>query len=293
MFCNSRFEEAGFRMTKQGTKYEQFFALHARTKAFVIPNAWDAGSARILSSLGFEALATTSAGYAFSKGKRDSFAALSQAEILSNAQETVEATDLPVSADLEDGFGARPEACADTIERAIDVGLVGGSIEDATGDPNNPIFDFDQAVDRIAAASDAKNGKPFLLTARAENWLWGNPDLADTIRRLQAFCEVGADVVYAPGLPDIDAIQTVCAEVPKPVNVVMGLKGLSYSVTELSEAGVQRISVGGSFARAALGALRRAASEVITEGTFGYAEDAIPDSEAASLMFQGKPASRQ
>ena len=187
----------------------------------------------------------------------------------------------------------KPEACADTIERAIDVGLVGGSIEDATGDPNNPIYDFDQAVDRIAAASDAKNGKPFLLTARAENWLWGIPDLADTIRRLQAFCEAGADVVYAPGLPDIDAIRTVCAEVPKPVNVVMGLKGLSYSVTELSEAGVQRISVGGSFARAALGALRRAAIEVTTEGTFSYAEDAISDSEAASLMLQSKPASRQ
>lgn len=280
-------------MTSQFRKFEVFKALHSQTTAFVIPNAWDAGSARILASLGFEAIATTSAGYAFSIGKRDSFSSLSQTEILSNAKAIVDATDLPVSADLEDGFGIEPQACANTIERAIETGLVGGSIEDATGDESNPIYDFDQAVERVLAAAEAKREKSFLLTARAENWLWGNDDLADTIQRLQAFSEAGADVLYAPGLPNIEAIRTVCQEVTKPVNVVMGLQGPSYSVSELSEAGVQRISVGGSFARAALGALRRAANEVITKGTFFYAKDAIPDMELAVLMSQHKNTLRQ
>jgi 2-methylisocitrate lyase-like PEP mutase family enzyme len=280
-------------MADQISKFATFQALHLQAATFVMPNAWDAGSARILASLGFHALATTSAGYAFSAGKRDSFASLSQTEILLNAKAIVDATDLPVSADLEDGFGTEPLACANTIERAIEIGLVGGSIEDATGDHDDPIYDFDQAVERVSAAAEAKCGKPFLLTARAENWLWGNDDLADTIRRLQAFSEAGADILYAPGLPGIEAIRTVCREVPKPVNVVMGLQGPSYSVSELGEAGVQRISVGGSFARAALGALRRAATEVITEGTFSYTKDAIPDRELALLMHQGKKAMRQ
>lgn len=236
--------------------------------------------------MGFEALATTSAGYAFANGKRDSFAALSRGEILDNARAIVMATDLPVSADLEDGFGPAPEDCSTTIEQAIGTGLVGGSIEDATGDADAPIFNFTLAVERIMAAAEATRGKPFLLTARAENWLWGRPDLADTIARLQAFAEAGADVLYAPGLPDIDAIRTVCAEVPGPVNVVMGLRSPGYSVAELADAGVKRVSVGGSFARTAFGALGRAATEVLENGTFTYAEDAMPGAELAALMSQ-------
>ncbi|MGV6874165.1 isocitrate lyase/PEP mutase family protein [Pseudochelatococcus sp. B33] len=280
-------------MSEQEEKFERLRALHDRDGAFVIPNPWDAGSARLLTSLGFEALATTSAGYAFSKGKRDSFAGLGRGEILDNAAEIVNATHLPVSADLEDGFGAAPATCAETIRMACKVGLVGGSIEDATGDPDAPIYDISQAVERIEAAAEAARGLPFVLTARAENYLWDRPDLDDTIRRLQAFSEAGADVLYAPGLPDIDAIRTVCRAVDKPVNVVMGLGERSYSVAELSDAGVRRISVGGSFARAALGALMRAAEEVKSSGTFTYAASALPSVVITSLMSQDKPADRQ
>ncbi|MBB3656876.1 2-methylisocitrate lyase-like PEP mutase family enzyme [Rhizobium sp. BK650] len=280
-------------MAEQRAQFERLKALHRRDEAFVIPNPWDAGSARILASLGFEALATTSAGYAFSKGKRDSFASLTRHEILDNAAEIVNATDLPVSADLEDGFGPEPETCAETVQLASAVGLVGGSIEDATGDPARPIYDLSQAVERVQAAAEAARKLPFLLTARAENFLWERPDLDDTIRRLQAFSAAGADVLYAPGLPDLDAIRTVCAAVDKPVNVVMGLKGPRYSVAELSAAGVRRVSVGGSFARAALGALMRAAEEVKSSGTFTYAADAIPAVTLGQLMSQEKRGDRQ
>jgi len=275
-------------MPDQHAKFRRLKELHERDRAFVIPNPWDAGSTRLLTTLGFEALATTSAGYAFSKGKRDSFAGLSRSEILENATEIVDATDLPVSADLEDGFGASPETCMATIRMACGVGLVGGSIEDATGDPNAPIYDLSQSVERIQAAAEAARDLPFLLTARAENHLWGRPDLDDTIKRLQAFSEAGADVLYAPGLPHIEAIKTVCCAVNKPVNVVMGLTGRSYSVAELSDAGVRRISVGGSFARAAFGALMRAAEELKSTGTFTYAEDAIPDAVISQFMSQDK-----
>lgn len=275
-------------MQDQQAKFERFKSLHAGDRAFVIPNPWDAGSARLLASLGFEALATTSAGYAFSVGKRDSFAGLSRDEILANAAQIVGATELPVSADLEDGFGASPEACARTVEMAVAIGLVGGSIEDATGDPDRPIHELGAALARVEAAVEAARGRPFLLTARAENYLWGRPDLNDTIKRLQAFCEAGADVVYAPGLPDLDAIRTVCSEVDRPVNVVMGLRGPRYTVDQLSEAGVRRISVGGSFARAALGALKRAAEEVIGRGTFDYADDAIPAAVLHAMMSDEK-----
>jgi 2-methylisocitrate lyase-like PEP mutase family enzyme len=277
----------------QGGKFERFKALHERESAFVIPNPWDAGSARLLATLGFEALATTSAGYAFSKGKRDSFASLERDELLDNAAEIVGATDLPVSADLEDGFGPEPETCAETIHLACGIGLVGGSIEDATGDPATPIYDLSQAVERIRAAAEAARNLPFLQTARAENFLWDRPDLDDTIKRLEAFSAAGAHVLYAPGLPDIEAIRAVCAAVDRPVNVVMGLKGQNYSVAELSDAGVRRVSVGGSFARAALGALMRAAKEVKSTGTFSYASDALPDSEVARLMSQEKRGERQ
>lgn len=273
-------------------KYKRFKALHAADKAFVIPNPWDAGSARLLASLGFEALATTSAGYAFSMGKRDSFAGLTRDEILANASQVVAATDLPISADLEDGFGTAPETCAETIRLAAATGLIGGSIEDATGDPDNPILDIGLAVERIRAAAEQAQELPFMLTARAENFLWGRPDIGDTIRRLQAFAEAGADVLYAPGLPDISAIRTVCREVEKPVNVVMGLQGPNYSVAELSQSGVRRISVGGSFARAALGALMRAAEEVRDQGTFTYAKNAMPGKAIADLMSQAQQTRR-
>lgn len=275
-------------MSAQSQKFARFKALHGGPHAFVIPNPWDAGSARLLASLGFEALATTSAGYAFSRGKLDSFASLERGEILANASEIVAATDLPVSADLEDGFGAEPEVCVETVRLASGIGLVGGSIEDATGDPSVPIYELSLAVERVQAAAETARTLPFLLTARSENFLWGKPDLDDTIKRLQAFASAGADVLYAPGLPNLEAIRLVCAAVDKPVNVVMGLGGPSFSVAELSDAGVRRISVGGSFARAALGALMRAAEEVRTLGTFTYAADALPSNVIVKLMSQQK-----
>jgi 2-methylisocitrate lyase-like PEP mutase family enzyme len=271
-------------------KFAAFKALHERAGVFVIPNPWDAGSARILEALGFEALATTSAGFAFSIGQRDSFAGLTREQVLDNARQIIEATDLPVSADLEEGFGVSPDACAETIRAAASAGLVGGSIEDATGDPENPIMDFGLAVERVAAGAEAAKDLPFLFTARAENHIYGRPDFDDTMRRLEAFAAAGADVIYAPGLPSLDAIRTVCEAIDKPVNVVMGLTGAPYSVAQLEEAGVKRISVGGSFARAALGAFIRAAKEVKEHGTFEYATDAIADAEAASYM---RPIKRQ
>jgi 2-methylisocitrate lyase-like PEP mutase family enzyme len=227
-------------------------------------------------------------GFAFSIGRRDSAAGLTRELVLENARAIVEATELPVSADLEDGFGSAPEACAATIRAAAGIGLVGGSIEDMTGDASQPIFEFNHAVERIAAACEVARGLPFLFTARAENFIWGRPDLDDTIRRLQAFSKAGADVLYAPGLPSIEAIRTVCASVDKPVNVVMGLKGAPFTVAALQDAGVKRISVGGSFARAALGAFIRAAREVKEHGTFTYSADAIPDAEAAAYMSPAK-----
>ncbi len=265
-------------------KFAAFRQLHQRRGSFVIPNAWDAGTARILTTLGFEALATTSAGYAFSAGKRDSLQSLSRAEVLDNARSIAAATDLPVSADLEDGFGHDPEHCADTIRLAADMGLVGGSIEDATGDADAPIFDFDRAVERIAAAAQAARDLPFMLTARAENFLWGRPDLDETVARLRAFAEAGADVVYAPGLRTLADIEHVCLSVDRPVNVVMGLTGLSTTVADLEKAGVKRISVGGSFARAAMTGFIAAAREVRDRGTFTYSDRIISDSDAGAFM---------
>ena len=273
---------------KKTEKFQLFKALHERPGIFVIPNPWDAGTARILTALGFEALATTSAGFAFSIGRRDSIAGLTRDEILGNARSIVDATHLPVSADLEDGFGSAPETCAETIKLAAAVGLVGGSIEDATGDPQNPLFEFEHAVERVAATCEAAPALPFFVTARAENFLHGRPDLDDTIRRLQAFEKAGADVLYAPGLPSLDAIRTVCAAVEKPVNVVMGLKGAAFTIEELQDAGVKRISVGGAFARAALGAFMRAAIEVKDKGTFTFSADALPGAEASGYMATSK-----
>ena len=270
----------------QHDRAARFQALHARAGAFVIPNPWDAGSARILSSLGFEALATTSAGFAFSIARKDQAAAVSRDEILANAKAIVDATDLPVAADLEAGFGPTPKDVAETIRRAGAVGLVGGSIEDATYDPARPIYDLSEALDRVAAGIAAARALPFpfTFTARAENFLFGRRDLDDTIRRLQAFEKAGADVLYAPGLNDLGMIRTVCSSVSKPVNVVMGLKGRSFSVAELAEAGVRRISVGSALCRAAYGALFRAAREMKEHGTFAWANDAVPFAEIDALM---------
>src|SRR5215475_1019465 len=200
-------------MNDQATRAEKFSRLHTRPGIFAIPNPWDAGSARILATLGFEALATTSAGFAFSLGRPDAEGAISREETLANARTIVDATDLPVSADLENGFGDDPAACAETIAHAAETGLVGGSIEDATGRSSDPIYPFALAVERVAAAVQAARGLPFpfVLTARAENFLYGRPDLADTLRRLQAFEKAGADVLFAPGLPDLHAVRTVCA----------------------------------------------------------------------------------
>jgi len=267
-------------------KYKAFKALHERPGTFVIPNPWNAGTAKILTALGFEALATTSAGYAFSIGQEDSTANLTRDGILQNAKEVVEATHLPVSADLQDGFGPSPEICSETIRLASVIGLAGGSIEDATGDPGTPIYDFQLAVERVAAAAETAQTHQFLLTARAENFLHGRPNLQDTIRRLQSFADAGADVLYAPGLPSLEAIREVCASVSKPVNALIGA---TFSVEELAAAGVKRISVGGSFARAALGAFVRAAREVKDKGTFTFATDAISHAEASSYMTTPKP----
>ncbi|NYF89681.1 isocitrate lyase/phosphoenolpyruvate mutase family protein [Tunturiibacter empetritectus] len=274
-------------MTRE-QKFKVFQALHRRPGAFVIPNPWNAGTAKILTALGFEALATTSAGYAFSIGYQDSAPEVTREHILENAREIAEATTLPVSADLQNGFGHSADSCAETIRLAAAIGLVGGSVEDATGDPTNPIYDLQLATERIAAASEAARRHQLLLTARAENFLHGRPDLDDTIRRLQAFADAGADVLYAPGLPTLEAIREVCAAVSKPVNVVMGLKGATFSVEELAAVGVKRISVGGAFARAAFGGFLRAACEVKDHGTFNFATEAVPSAEMANYMAEPK-----
>ncbi len=253
----------------------KFRALHERDGAFIIPNPWDVGTARILASLGFAALATTSAGMAFALGLKDG--AVSQDLILKHCRDIVGATELPVSADLEMGFGPTPDDVATTIRDAAATGLAGCSIEDYTEQADDPVFEFDLAVDRINAAVEAKRSLPhdFVLTARCENFLRGRPDLEDTIRRLQAFDSAGADVVYAPGLRDLDTIRTVCESVTKPVNVLMGMPGATYGVAELAAAGVKRISVGSALSRAALGAFVRAAREMKENGTFAFSSDAI------------------
>jgi 2-methylisocitrate lyase-like PEP mutase family enzyme len=268
----------------QAEKAERFQALHAQPGAFVIPNPWDAGTARILASLGFQALTTTSAGLAFALGRRDGKAG--RDETMANAKAIVDATELPVAADLENGFGDAPEAAAETIRLAGEVGLVGGSIEDTSGDPHHPIYEFQHAVERMAAAVEAARAFPFhfVLVGRAENFLHGRPDLDDTIRRLQAYEAAGADALFAPGVTRPEDIRTVCASVGKPVNVVMGLKGVALSVDELAALGVKRISLGSALSRAALGAVIRAAREIQEHGTFRFAEEALPYAEANALM---------
>jgi 2-methylisocitrate lyase-like PEP mutase family enzyme len=273
-------------MISQKEKGKAFAALHEEPGAFIIANAWDAGSARLLQHLGFQALATTSAGFAFTIGKPDGERAVSREENLGNAKAIAQASSLPVSADLEGGFGDAPEECAKTIRLAAEAGVVGGSIEDATGRQGDPIYEFEAAVERVAAAAEAARSLPFrfMLTARSENFLHGRPNLADTIMRLQAFQDAGADVLYAPGLTRPEDIETVVKEVDRPVNVLMGMRSAPLTVEDLSQMGVKRISVGGAFTRVALGAFLAAAREVQTRGTFSFNEHAAPDDDLSAIF---------
>ncbi|MFE0375248.1 isocitrate lyase/phosphoenolpyruvate mutase family protein [Streptomyces inhibens] len=272
-------------MTDQRSKAVRFAELH-RTGTFVVPNPWDAGTARILSGYGFSALATTSAGLAFSMGLADGAQLVGRDETLANARSIVEATDLPVTADLESGYGSSPEDVAETIRRAAEVGLVGASIEDSTGEAGEEIRDVAEAVDRIAAAVEAARAQPFpfTLTARADNFFHGRPDLHDTIHRLQAFAEAGADVLYAPALPSIEAVKAVCSSLDKPVNVLAAGPVLEGSVAELGALGVRRISLGSALPRAALTAVLDAAAELAGPGTFGFAKSALGYADSNALL---------
>jgi 2-methylisocitrate lyase-like PEP mutase family enzyme len=254
----------------QQERAERFRALHAAAGSFVIPNVWDGGSAAIMAGLGFQALATSSAACAATLGRLDG--QITRAEALEHARQVIAASALPVSADLENGFAASAEAVAQTIREAGESGLVGGSIEDSSGDASAPIYEFTHAVERIVAAVEAARRLPFpfVLTARAENFIHGRADLDDTIRRLQAFERAGADVLFAPCLPDIAAVRTVCAAVKKPVNFMVGVPGASFSVAELTAAGVKRISLSTTLYRAAMTGLLAAGKEVKESGTFGY-----------------------
>jgi 2-methylisocitrate lyase-like PEP mutase family enzyme len=255
-------------MATQQDKALAFRRLHQRPGAFVIPNPWDVGTARALAQLGFEALATTSAGMAFSLGVRDGQVGRERA--MQHARQLVAATELPVSADLENGFGDDSQTVAETIRLAGETGLVGCSIEDATGRKDDPIYDEGLAVQRVQAAVEAARALefPFTLTARCENYLWGRSDLAATIERLQAYQEAGADVLYAPGLAHKDEIETLVRSVDRPVNVLVGFAGMSLSLAELSQIGVRRVSVGSGLFRAAFGPFLRAAKEMREQGTF-------------------------
>jgi 2-methylisocitrate lyase-like PEP mutase family enzyme len=271
-------------MRDQAEKAAAFRALHDRDGAFIIPNPWDAGTARLLAHLGFEALATTSAGYAFSIGQRDN--SVGRDRMLEHVSAIVAATDLPVSADLENGFGDDPETVAETFRLAAATGLAGASVEDFTSRPDDPIYEHGLAVERVRAASDVARSLPFpfTVTGRAENYLVGRPDIKDTIRRLQAYQEAGADVLYAPGLTSRDDIAAVVGSVDRPVNVVMGLQGAQLGLAELAEIGVKRISVGSALSRAALGAFLRAAREMREHGTFTFAAEAVSYREISAMF---------
>ncbi len=271
----------------QRRRGERFRALHA-SGTFVVANCWDGGSARILESLGFPALATSSGAAAGTLGRPDH--AITRDESLAHARAICAATDLPVSADLENGFGDAPSEAAETIRRAAAAGLVGGSIEDSTGRADNPLFDIDRATERIAAAADAARSLsfPFTLTARAENYLHGRADLEDTIRRLQSYERAGADVLFAPGLPTLDAVRRVCEAVTKPVNFMVAIRGKSFSVPELAAAGARRISLATSLYRAAMSGLIDAAREVLESGTFAYIDTSLTSAEFARYLQRSK-----
>lgn len=271
-------------MATQAEKGKIFRTLHEQDHAFIIPNPWDAGTARILAHLGFDALATTSAGFAFSVGRLDNV--IERDKIMMHVAEIVAATDLPVSADLENGFGDEPATVAETIRLAAATGLVGASIEDMIRGPENEVYELEFAAERIRAAAEVAYSLPFpfTLTARAENFIVDRPDLKDTIARLQAYQEAGADVLYAPGLSTKEEIVSVVSSVDRPVNVLMGLQGLRFNVAELSELGVKRISVGAALSRAALGAVVRAAREMKTHGTFAFVDEAVSSKEINAMF---------
>jgi 2-methylisocitrate lyase-like PEP mutase family enzyme len=273
-------------MRTQAEKAAVFRALHERSGAFIIPNPWDAGTARLLAGLGFEALATTSLGLANTLGKVDGTNAVSPADVLANCRVIADATDLPVNADLENGYAHEPRAAAEMIRLAAAAGVVGGSIEDATGETDRPIYDFAHAVERVQAAVEVARSLPvpFVLTARAENMIHGRLDLDDTIRRLQAFEKAGADVLYAPGLRNLATIRTVIASVGKPVNVVMSHGDPALTLADLSAAGVKRISVGGSLSRLALAAFLRGAREMKDKGGFTWMRDTVPGKELKEVF---------
>jgi 2-methylisocitrate lyase-like PEP mutase family enzyme len=265
-------------------KAEHFRALHQRDGVFLIPNPWDAGSARILEGMGFEALATSSAAFAATLGRHDG--KITRDEALAHVRQIVQATNLPVSADLENGFAEGPAAVAETIRLAAEAGLAGGSIEDSTHDATQPLYDLGHATERIAAAVAAARSSPFpfMLTARAHNFTRPNAKLDDTIRRLVAYERAGADVLFAPGLPDLDSVREVCSAVGKPVNFMVGIKGKSFSVAELAAAGVKRISFAGSLYRAAMTGLLNAAREAKGNGTFHYLEQTITSAELSPFL---------
>jgi 2-methylisocitrate lyase-like PEP mutase family enzyme len=271
-------------MLTQVEKGKAFRALHDRDDAFIIPNPWDIGTARILAHLGFEALATTSAGYAFSVGQRDN--TIEREEMVAHVSAIAASTNLPVSADLGNGFGDAPDIVAETMRLASVAGVVGGSVEDNTGRSDHPIYELTLAVERFCAAAQVMRTLPFVftLTARCENYLVGRPDLADTIKRLQAYQEAGADVLYAPGLTTKEDIAAVISSVDRPVNVVMGLQGVQLSRAELSALGVKRISVGSALSRAALGAFVRAAREMRETGTFQFANESLSMREISAMF---------
>jgi 2-methylisocitrate lyase-like PEP mutase family enzyme len=269
----------------QVEKGRRFRALHERNEAFIIPNPWDAGTARLLAHLGFEALATTSAGYAFSVGKRDG--TIGRDETLKHVAAISSATDLPVSADLENGFGDAPGIVAETIKLAAHAGAAGGSIEDAfRSGEENKLYELDRASERVRAAAEAASSLPFpfTLTARAENYVVGKPDLKDTIKRLQAYQDAGADVLYAPGLTSKDDITAVVRSLDRPVNILMGLQGVQLPLPALSAIGVKRVSVGSALSRAALGAFLRAAQEMRQNGTFAFAEQAVSYRDISAMF---------
>jgi len=272
------------RRATQAEKGHAFRALHARAGAFIIPNPWDVGSARILANAGFESLATTSAGFAFSLGRRDN--TIARYAMLDHVATLAAATGLPVSADLENGYADTPEGVGETYALAATTGIVGASIEDSTGDSARPLFDIAVAAERVRAAVEAVRALPFpfTLTARAENFLVGRSDLADVIRRLQAYQEAGADVLYAPGLVERDDIAAVVKAVDRPVNVVMGLAGARFSLRELEALGVKRVSVGSALARASFGALIDAAKEMREHGTFAFADHAVAYRELGAMF---------
>lgn len=268
----------------QKEKAARFRALHDRPGMFIIPNPWDVASARILAGFGFEALATSSAASACAVGRRDG--GLTRDEALAHAHMMVNATDLPVSADLERGFGDAPETVAETIRLAAEAGLVGCTIEDTTGNQDKPLYDFGLAVDRIAAAAQAARalGFPFVLTARAHNLMYANPSLDETIKRLQAFERAGADVLFAPGIPDLDAVRAVCTALSRPVNFMVGIKGKSFSAAELADAGVKRVSLATSLYRAAMTGFLEAVSEVKNSGQFLFVERCVSTQDLLNRM---------